>query len=412
MTGHTNAGRSVHRRHVFFVSGFDPKGASYYHALHAAEAAKQDAVTGTSTSVGQRVRDAQGNSHWTISSKPAQGSPTGHTETTFEFARWDDIVRKHWPRSAWRLLVDLVFAYNLIIRSGGIVTTWHLSRKTLVGLAYPLVVIGGCLGLAAAISLWASAALIGSGTPWPVATAVGLGLMALGLWATDKLEAKLNSTWLVRIFSFTGRHACGQLPELDARLNTLAEKIADKLGRQGVYSVDEVLVVGFSVGSILSVSGVARALAQPGHSDRQPPPARPVLSLMTLGHCIPMLGLLPQAAGFRGELKTLAAESALRWIDFSSLTDWGSFAMVDPVQACRITLPGGQKHNPTMRSPRFHTQFAAATYDKLKRNKRRIHMQYLMASELPSEYDYFAITAGSVSLDERYPRADLTRPAS
>ena len=57
-----------------------------------------------------------------------------------------------------------------------------------------------------------------------------------------------------------------------------------------------------------------------------------------------------------------------------------------------------------MCSPRFHTQFAAATYNKLKRNKRRIHMQYLMAGELPSDYDYFAITAGAVTLDQRYPR--------
>ena len=399
MTHPTAADRPVHRRHVFFVSGFDPKGASYYHALHTTEAAKQDAVTGTQTTVGQRVRDAQGNSHWTISSTPVDPSGTA-CETAYELCRWDDIVRKHWPRSAWRLLADLVFAYSLMIRSGGIVTTWHLSRKTLVGLAYPLVVVGGCLSLAAALSLWAGTALASSGTAWPVATAAGLGLMALGLWGTHKLEAKLNSTWLVRIFSFTGRHACGQLPELDARLNALAEKITDKLRGQAVNSVDEVLVVGFSVGSILSVSSVARAL--PGGADQ---PAHPALSLMTLGHCIPMLGLLPQAARFRDELKVLAGAPALRWIDFSSLTDWGSFAMVDPVNACRITLPVGQKHNPTMRSPRFHTQFAAATYDKLRRNKRRIHMQYLMAGELPSDYDYFAITAGGLTWDERYPKA-------
>ncbi len=399
MTHPTTPDQPVHRRHVFFVSGFDPKGASYYHALHTAEAAKQDAVTGTQSTVGPRLRDGQGNSHWTISSTPADPSGTA-CETTYEFCRWDDIVRKHWPRSAWRLLADLVFAYSLMIRSGGIVTTWHLSRKTLVGLAYPLIVIGGCLSLAVAMSLWAGTALASSGTAWPVATAAGVGLMALGLWATHKLEAKLNSTWLVRIFSFTGRHACGQLPELDARLDALAEKIAVKLRSPDAGNVDEVLVVGFSVGSILSVSSVARAL--PGGADL---PARPALSLMTLGHCIPMLGLLPQAARFRDELKVLAAEPALRWIDFSSLTDWGSFAMVDPVDACRITLPNGQKHNPTMRSPRFHTQFAPATYDKLRRNKRRIHMQYLMAGELPSDYDYFAITAGGLTLDERYPKA-------
>ena len=397
MTPSTATGQPVRRRHVFFISGFDPKGASYYHALHTAEADKQDAVTGTQSTVGQRVRDAQGNSWWTISSVPADPIKAP-CETTYEFCRWDDIVRKHWPRSAWRLLADLVFAYSLIIRSGGIVTTWHLSRKTLVGLAYPLVVIGGCLGLATLLSAWAGLALAQSGTPWLVATAAGLGLMALGLWATHKLEAKLNSTWLVRIFSFTGRHACGQLPELDARLDALAEKIADKLRSPVAGNVDEVLVVGFSVGSILSVSSVARALTGVDL------PARPALSLMTLGHCIPMLGLLPQAASFRDELKVLAAESTLRWIDFSSLTDWGSFAMVDPVHACRITLPDGQKYNPTMRSPRFHTQFAAATYDKLRRNKRRIHMQYLMAGELPSDYDYFAITAGGLTLDERYPR--------
>lgn len=408
MTHPTPACDPVQRRHVFFLSGFDPKGASYYHALHAAEAAKQDAVTGTTTVVGQRQRDAQGNSHWTVSSQPTVGDPAEPAvhqqacDTTVEFVRWDDIVRKHWPRSPWRLLMDLVFAYTLILRSGGIVTTWQLSRKTLVGLAYPLVVIGGCVGLAIGASLWLATVLVNSGSAWPIAAAAGLGLMAMGLWATHKLEAKLNSTWLVRIFSFTGRHACGQLPELDTRLDTLAQKIADKLRSP---DLDEVLVVGFSVGSILSVSGVARALAESSKATSPPASDRPALSLMTLGHCIPMLGLLPQAARFRDELKVLAGAPALRWIDFSSLTDWGSFAMVDPVDACRITLPAGQKYNPTMRSPRFHTQFSAVVYDKLRRNKRRIHMQYLMAGELPSDYDYFAITSRGLTLGARYPRS-------
>ena len=408
MTDPAAARDTVNRRHVFFLSGFDPKGASYYHALHATEAAKQDTVTGMSTAVGQRQRDAQGNSHWTVLSQPAVGDPASPSarqqacETTVEFVRWDDIVRKHWPRSPWRLLMDLVFAYTLILRSGGIVTTWQLSRKTLFGLAYPLVVIGGCVGFAIGASLWLAMTLVGNGTAWPIAAAAGLGLLALGLWATHKLEAQLNSTWLVRIFSFTGRHACGQLPELDTRLGTLAQKIADKLRSP---ELDEVLVVGFSVGSILSVSGVARALTASGEATSPLASDRPALSLMTLGHCIPMLGLLPQAARFRDELKVLAGAPTLRWIDFSSVTDWGSFAMVDPVEACRIKLPAGHKYNPTMRSPRFHTQFSAAVYDKLRRNKRRIHMQYLMAGELPSDYDYFAITSGGLTLDARYPRS-------
>lgn len=394
---------SQYKRHVFFISGFDPKGASYYHALHQTEAAKQDTVTGTTTTVGRRTRDAAGNSQWIVNSNAnAQSPTTASCSTVYEFSRWDDIVRKHWPRSVWRLLADLVFGYALIIRSGGIATTWRLSRKTLVGLAYPLAVVGGCLLAATALSWWIATVSSRLGATPLVAIVTGGAVMASGLWGTRLLESRLNSTWLVRIFSFSGRYALGQLPELDERLSALAWKISDTLQRD---DVDEVLVVGFSVGSILSVSAVARVLAQ---QLPRPVAGAPVLSLMTLGHCIPMLGLLPQAVDFRGDLKILAADPNLRWVDFSSVTDWGSFAMVDPVDACRITLPDGQKYNPTMRSPRFHTQFSAASYDRIRRNKRRIHMQYLMAAELPAEYDYFAITAGDLSLDERYPRAAAT----
>jgi hypothetical protein len=35
------------------------------------------------------------------------------------------------------------------------------------------------------------------------------------------------------------------------------------------------------------------------------------------------------------------------------------------------------------------------------RNKRRMHLQYLMAGERPALYDYFAITAGPSSLPDR-----------
>jgi hypothetical protein len=123
---------------------------------------------------------------------------------------------------------------------------------------------------------------------------------------------------------------------------------------------------------------------------------------MTLGHCIPMLGLLPQATTFSRELSALAQSESLTWVDFSSPTDWGSFALVNPVEACKLVLPSNVKRGPVMRSPRFHTMFKPALYANLNRNKRRMHLQYLMAGELPSDYDYFAITAGACTLAERY----------
>jgi hypothetical protein len=38
--------------------------------------------------------------------------------------------------------------------------------------------------------------------------------------------------------------------------------------------------------------------------------------------------------------------------------------------------------------------FTKQTYQKIRWNKIRLHFQYLMASELPSPYDFFRITAG------------------
>ena len=411
----------VRRRHVFFLSGFDPKGASYYHALYQAEALKQSAVNALALRVGPRRRDVDGNSTWSVIADMPQG---GRCETTYEFARWDDIVRGHWPRSAWRLFLDLVVACAVALQSGALATVWKVSRRTLVGLAYPLLVLGGCVGLSVALGLWFATGLYvadiaGTGaTRWMIAGAGALLLLGLGLVCTRWLEARLNTTWLVRIFSFNAKLASGQTPELEARLEQMADRLAKTIRAN---EVDEILVVGFSVGSILAVSVVARALGTPaGHGAGgltgpaaaqwpNPQPARDpaALSLLTLGHCIPMLGLLPQAVVFRQELEAVSQSRRVRWLDFSSLTDWGSFAMVDPVKVCQVSsdAPTGsfEAVNPSMRSPRFHTLFAPAYYMKLRRNKRRMHLQYLMAGEIAGEYDYFEITAGALTLAARYP---------
>lgn len=415
----------VARRHVIFLCGFDPRGASFYHALYRTEALKQSAVTGMSIQVVSRQSAGDGNSTWRINSELPDGR---RCETTFEFLRWDDIVRRHWPRNVWRLLMDVPVACTVVLRSHFIVPVWRVSRRFLVTVAFPALLLGGglalCVGMGALLAgLLYMGTLTGGNGVGSVWAAVG-GLLALGfgLGSVRLLEARLHPTWLVNIFSFTGKQIRGDVPELDGRLNAAAQKLA---GRIRANAVDEILVVGFSVGSFLAVSVVARALTaldtlkasigqadgrQVGTSAESPTElaahGQPVLSLLTLGHCIPMMGLHPKAITFRQELKKLALAKTLRWIDFSSVTDWGSFAMVDPVKLCNV-LPQaasaqGVAVNPTMRSPRFHALFAPSSYLVLRRNKRRLHMQYLMASELGGDYDYFAITAGPVTLGSRY----------
>ena len=45
-------------------------------------------------------------------------------------------------------------------------------------------------------------------------------------------------------------------------------------------------------------------------------------------------------------------------------------------------------------SPRFAEMFDASAHRALKRDKFKLHFQYLMATDLPVPNDYFAITAG------------------
>jgi len=99
----------------------------------------------------------------------------------------------------------------------------------------------------------------------------------------------------------------------------------------------------------------------------------------------------------------LAHRTDVAWFDFSSPGDWGSFALIDPVAACVPAAGAGLW--PVMRSPRFHTLFDAQEYRKVQRDKRRLHLQYLMAGTRQGAYSYFDITGGALTLPRRYALA-------
>ena len=46
--------------------------------------------------------------------------------------------------------------------------------------------------------------------------------------------------------------------------------------------------------------------------------------------------------------------------------------------------------------------FSPTRYASIKRDRFHLHFQYLMASELPGDYDYTAITAGPQTLGARF----------
>ena len=96
----------VRRRHVFFFAGFDPKGASYYHRLYREESARQAELAGYVIKTGARSKLPDGDDAWTV--RMEQGGVV--CESLIEHVRWDDLVRAHWPRSAYPAALQLAQA--------------------------------------------------------------------------------------------------------------------------------------------------------------------------------------------------------------------------------------------------------------------------------------------------------------
>jgi hypothetical protein len=379
----------VRRRCVFYVSGFDPKGASHYHTLYKEQAALQEQVGGLKLDIGARRRLPSGNSAWTVRTVDNDVP----VETHYEFMRWDDIVRDHWPRSQWRLWTDVMTTTLFNVRHGMLWKMFKLSWPPAVALFFPFVLL--CAALVGIPVVMAATAwlVLKLGAPAIASGAISIAAGALLGWLGLKLEARYSMYWMMRSYAFTALQAQGRTPDLEARLDQHAAQLAQRLGD---CADDEVLVVGHSSGAIMAASIAARALSAASYE------ARPVLSLLTLGQWIPLLGLAPQARQFRAELEQLATARDLHWIDFSAPPDGCCFALSDPVAACMPGPVGRIADRPKLLSPRFAEMFEQTEYAALRKDKFRMHFQYLMASQRGTEFDYFAITGGAATMSHRY----------
>jgi hypothetical protein len=207
----------------------------------------------------------------------------------------------------------------------------------------------------------------------------------------------------MRSLACLARQGKGQTPELEERLNHFAEHVA-RQAQSGAW--DEVLVAGHSSGAIMAMIVTARALRQlaDAASAADPTGASHPLSLLTLGHCSPLLSLQPEADGFRQELALLRGSPSLTWVDYGAPPDGCCFPLVDPTAVAPTATP--LLAHLKLLNPRYAQHFTPATYRALRKDRFRCHMQYLAATELAGDYDYFAITAGPLSLRAAHAQRD------
>jgi hypothetical protein len=378
-----SARRPDFRRKVFYIPGYDPFPARRYRELYRRESERQGEISGYEIGMfpGERTDT------WRVASL-MDGKVT---ETEVEVLGWSDIVQASMKQGILATYGQMLRTAWIYLSTGTFRRLFWLSKGPMVAALYPVVMLLVQLVLAV-VAGWVIGGIVAAFT-WPVVGwLVGVPVALAVLRGFKRIDGKLYAHYLMHDYAFSAGRRGATPPELAAREEDFASRIAAAL----VDDVDEVLVVGHSSGATIAVSVLARLVREEIAGDGE----RPALALLTLGQSIPMVSFLPEAKQLRADLRLLSEQPHLAWVDVSAPGDGCSFALADPVAVSGVGREG--KPWPLVMSAAFTQTLAPETLKRLKRRYFRLHFQYLCAFDRPADYDYFRITAGPMTLAERF----------
>lgn len=394
----TDGTQQVTRRRVMYIPGFDPMPPRTYRERYRREAAKQAKISGYQIDLSKKQSDAQFG--WRTDAQ-IEGV---RTVAEIEVLYWADIVRRSMTQSILGTYVQLLRTAWIYIGSGALFRLMRLRKGPVIAALYPVFVLLIQLAVAAALG-WLVGTMISDairslagqvglllpgwfhGLTFALVAAAVAGLLLRWCQRKDHLLA----WYLMHDYAFSAQLNGAYPPEQEARMATFADQIAEALGSD----VDEVLVVGHSSGAYIAISILADLI----RSGRVPDHG-PALSLLTLGHVVPMVSFLRKASILRADLKLVSTYPQITWVDVTAPGDGCSFALCDPVSVSGVAPD--RKRWPLVISAAYSQTLSSAEQKRLKWKLFELHFQYLNAFDQPGDYDYFQITAGPLTLADRF----------
>lgn len=378
--------KSVKKRHMFYIPGYDPMLPRRYRELYRSEGALQANISGYELTLGPKQFESP-NYGWAVDTQ-IEGQDT---HTNVEFLKWSDIVQESMDKNipgTYLLLARTAWEY---IGTGALFRLMRLRIGPILAALYPVMMLLLQLFIAVLIGcvlFWGGAHFL----HWSVGLLLGVVVsVAVLKWFKSK-DAQLFAYYLMHDYGFSAQHKGQNPPDLEARMADFVVRISEMLHED----VDEVLIVGHSSGAHLAVSILADVIRKGGVQQ-----SGPTLSLLTLGQVIPMVSFLPKASRLRGDLHYLSQQKCLTWVDVSAPSDGANFALCDAVSVSGVAPIQGKIH-PLVISAAFSQTLLPETYNKIKKKFFRLHFQYLCAFDRPDIYDYFKVTGGPMTLASRF----------
>jgi pimeloyl-ACP methyl ester carboxylesterase len=375
----------IGRRHVFHIGGYDPivPEEQLVRFRRSLSRFKQtwNVVSETSAVVGS----SKVSSSWELEAS----GPNWKTEVTFEMLRWDDLVLLDSQRGMLSRLYHSSLTLFDFALTGTLFRFVGANWKYAGFFIFPYFSLAlfwlGAAGLAYAVTL-----LSGLTGAWAavfgifVAVVIFIGLMR---WFGPR---RINHALDDAIFSRQFLH--GQRPEMEKRIDDFACRILERVREA---DVDEILVVGHSLGAAMAIAAIAQSLRQDPQFAKHGPP----LCILTVGATIPKFSLHPKGDRFRHAARTVADEMSIRWAEYQARDDVISFYRFDPVTLKRVgreELDG----RPSIRRVQIHSMMDPASFRRHRFNFMRLHYQFLMGNAQRSVYDYCLITCGPLEFDK------------
>ncbi|WP_414474091.1 hypothetical protein [Microvirga sp. M2] len=314
--------------------------------------------------------------------------PNWRVETEYRLVRWDDVIAAAALRPMWRRIPLALLAFLDFVQAGALWGYLRSNWRYAAFFLYPFVLFGVLAVLAWLVAglaaRTAGSSLIGAGA--------GLGAFVLLIqWPAKRLYLPLLfDDWIFSRDYIRRGHSV-----LDPRLERVACELAAR-GRRG--GADEILVTGHSLGAVLAVDLLDRALRlQPDLGE-----VRPRIAFASIGSSLLKIGLHRGATRFRAGVAGVASASQIFWAEYQALTDVMNFYKTNPVAAMGLPSSG----RPVVRVVRIRRMVQPARYRRIRRNFFKVHCQFVNGNDRRAAYDYFMLLCGPLSVERQVGYAD------
>ena len=318
--------------------------------------------------------------------------------TDYELLVWDDLIRADMQRPIPVRMAKAARTYADLFWTGTILRYFSANGRYAMFSLFPLFQLVLLASVAWGLALVGANSLeigfVGRVVIW-------LALFALLLrWPGYRwrLHQALDD-WILADDYIHGRRQ-----DLESRLERFAERLVTA-ARAG--EADEIVVVGHSLGAMLAVDVVARALrldpALTRHGSR--------VCILTVGATIPKCALHPRAVRVRRTIQDVLQAKDVFWAEYHSRDDAISFYKFDPASLKRVA-EDQIEGKPVIRRVQIHDMMRPETFARNRFRFLRLHYQPVMANDRRAAYDYFMMMCGPLPLSRwtRSPKGLLDFP--